>query len=84
MGTLEIYCFRTLIVANMSSINPTPSQFYKHKDQIRYINGRSEVYETNIVDPAKVLFLPDGRQRGNHVWEPVLFRKLHKVEWLFE
>lgn len=68
----------------MEHLSPAPGQFYGHKDRVRYMNGRGEVYETNISDPARVLFLPDGQQRGNYTWVPVMFRKLHKVEWLFE
>ena len=44
----------------------------------------SEVYETSIRFPITaedwVYFDPDGRFADN---TPVLFRKLHKLEWLF-
>jgi hypothetical protein len=62
---------------------PVPYHFHNTNGSIRYVNGRNEVYETNIVNPATVRFTLEGRQ-WNFSWEPVLFRKLHKLEWLFE
>ena len=51
---------------------------------VYYVNGRREVYETDIRFPITaedwVYFDPDGRFADN---TPVLFRKLHKLEWLF-
>jgi hypothetical protein len=79
-----IYRFRTFIATHMETLSPAPGLFYGHGGQIRYMNGRGEVYETNIVDPIRVLFVPDGQQHVSRSWEPVMFRKLHKVEWLFE
>jgi hypothetical protein len=52
---------------------------------VYYVNGRAEVYQTNIQIPypskSKVTYFdPVGRMADN---TPVLFRKLHKLEWLF-
>jgi hypothetical protein len=50
---------------------------------IYYVNHAREVYETNIrypFDKYTTFFDPVGRGADN---TPVLFRKLHKLEWLF-
>lgn len=64
---------------------PTPYRFHKFNGSFCYVNGRREVYETNIVDLPRVIFNPLGREWNLETlaWDPVLFRKLHKLEWLF-
>lgn len=81
---LGVYRLRSFVATNMEHFSPAPGQFYGYRSQIRYMNGRGEVYETNITDPGGVLFLPVGQKHSGSGWEPVLFRKLHKIEWLFE
>lgn len=82
--TLGEYRFRAFIATHIERLSPAPGQFYGYKGRVRYMNGRKEIYETNITDPIRVFFVPDGQQRSGFKWEPVLFRKMHKVEWLFE
>ena len=48
---------------------------------VYYVNKRIEVYQTNIPFRHDTFFTPVGRQRDDNT--PVLFRKLHKLEWLF-
>lgn len=64
---------------------PTPYRFHTFNGSVCYVNGRREVYETNIVDLSRVIFEPLGREWNptTRIWDPVLFRKLHKLEWLF-
>lgn len=64
---------------------PTPYRFHTFNGSVCYVNGRREVYETNIVDLSRVIFEPLSREWNPEAlaWGPVLFRKLHKLEWLF-
>lgn len=64
---------------------PTPYRFHTFNGSVCYVNGRREVHETNIVDLCRVIFDPLGREWNPETlaWGPVLFRKLHKLEWLF-
>lgn len=64
---------------------PTPYRFHTLNGSVCYVNGRRDVYETNIVDLSRVVFDPLGRESNpeTFIWGPVLFRKLHKLEWLF-
>lgn len=50
-----------------------------------YINGRSQVYETDIIRGWGVYFRPVVWQYDPARLMPrqVLFRKMHKLEWLF-
>jgi hypothetical protein len=54
--------------------------FFKVDPFVYYVNGRGEVYLTNIQFPHVTYFHPIGVKDDN---TPVLFRKLHKLEWLF-
>jgi len=63
---------------------PTPYRFASHREKIYYVNGRKQVYETDIVNPANVLFNPVGYQMlENLCWYPIQFKLLEKVEWVF-
>ncbi len=64
---------------------PVPYHFFRFNESVFYVNGRREVYETNIVDQGQVVFNPYGREwvTEARTWRTVLFRKLHKIEWLF-
>lgn len=56
--------------------------FFLVDPSIYYVNGRKEVYQTNIpINRHVTFFTPVGWQRDDNT--PVLFRKLHKLEWLF-
>jgi hypothetical protein len=60
---------------------PTPYHFFNVQEKLLYVNGRSEVYEANMGCgwTELVVFDPVMKYHGL----PVLFRKLHKLEWLF-
>jgi len=61
----------------------TRDGFFLVDGTIYYVDYAREVYETNIrypFDEYTTFFDPVGRGADN---TPVLFRKLHKLEWLF-
>jgi len=61
--------------------NCVARDFFYVPPVVYYVNGRREVYETDIPFGSDgVYFDPVGRFADN---TPVLFRKLHKLEWLF-
>jgi hypothetical protein len=65
-------------------LHPHPYRFMSHKGKIYYVNGRKQVYETNIVNTVNVLFNPVGYQMLDDLgWYPIQFRLLEKVEWVF-
>jgi hypothetical protein len=65
-------------------LQPVPYRFVSHKGKIYYVNGRKQVYETDIVNTVNVLFNPVGYQMLSDLcWYPVQFRLLEKVEWVF-
>jgi hypothetical protein len=61
---------------------PAPYRFFNVREKLLYVNGRSEVYEVNISCGWLELAVFDPVMKYCGV--PVLFRKLHKLEWLFE
>ena len=55
-----------------------------HDGKIYYVNGRKQVYETDIVNTVNVLFSPVGYQMlDDQCWYPIQFRLMSKVEWVF-
>jgi hypothetical protein len=65
----------------LSHLTPTPYRFSNVREKLLYVNGRREVYEVNLSCGwlEDVAFDPVMKYCG----VPVLFRKLHKLEWLF-
>ena len=65
--------------------SPSPYHFHRFNGSVRYVNGRNVVYQTNIVHPEMISFFPEGREWMDETlsFETILFRKLHKLEWLF-
>ena len=61
---------------------PIPSRFWCHKNTIYYMNGRGQVYETDIGENI-VIFDPVCRQKIDHTYPEVNFRLMEKVEWIF-
>jgi hypothetical protein len=68
---------------NLPPEGPLAYLFYHLSGKILYVNGRVEVYETNIADLQQVVFIPWGVEWDGQMWRLVLFRKLHKLEWVF-
>ena len=65
-------------------LQPIPYRFMSHGGKVYYVNGRKQVYETDIVSVVNVLFNPVGYQMlADLCWYPVQFRLLSKVEWVF-
>ena len=65
-------------------LQPIPYRFMSHEGKIYYVNGRKQVYETDIVNTVNVLFYPVGYQMlGDLCWYPIQFRLMSKVEWVF-
>ncbi|NDC88989.1 MAG: hypothetical protein EB075_09330 [Bacteroidetes bacterium] len=65
-------------------LQPIPYQFLYHGGKIYYVNGRKQIYETDIVKTVKVLFDPVGYQLLDDMsWHPIQFRLMEKVEWIF-
>jgi len=65
-------------------LHPIPYRFHSHRGKIYYVNGRKQVYETDIVNMVNVLFNPVGYQmRDDLYWYPIQFRLMEKVEWVF-
>ncbi len=61
-----------------------PYKFCFCKGKVYYVNGRKQVFETNIFYRSITLFNPIGHQMvSNAVWAPMQFRRLSKVEWVF-
>lgn len=76
----------------VENTKPIPYLFILHKDKIYYVNGRKQVFETNIkrvhgqdLLSQYVIFDPAGIQWSNEhlVWRPIQFRPISKVEWVF-
>jgi hypothetical protein len=65
-------------------LQPIPYRFMSHGGKVYYVNGRKQVYETDIVNPVNVLFNPVGYQLLDGLcWHPIQFRLMEKVEWVF-
>jgi hypothetical protein len=65
-------------------LQPIPYRFMSHKGKVYYVNGRKQVYETDIVNTVNVLFNPVGYQMLDDLcWHPIQFRLMEKVEWVF-
>jgi hypothetical protein len=62
---------------------PVKYSFLSHNGKIYYVNGRMQVYETDILDFRGVLFTPVCRQTYNGRWCEVNFRLMDKLEWIF-
>jgi hypothetical protein len=63
---------------------PVPYRFCIYGGKIYYVNGRKQIYETDIVSVVNVLFNPVGYQMLDDLsWHPIQFRLLEKVEWVF-
>jgi hypothetical protein len=60
---------------------PDPYRFFNVQEKLLYVNGRSEVYEVNISCGWLEMAVFDPVMKYHGV--PVLFKKLHKLEWLF-
>lgn len=68
----------------MNGIQLAPYTFCFHEGKIYYVNGRKQVFETNIFYHSVTLFNPIGHQMiSNTVWAPMQFRLMSKVEWVF-
>ena len=65
----------------LPNLVPVPYRFFNVREKLLYVNGRSEVYEVALSCGwlCDVVFDPVMKYCG----VPVLFRKLHKLEWLF-
>jgi hypothetical protein len=65
-------------------LQPIPYRFMSHGGKVYYVNGRKQVYETDIVNMVSVMFNPVGYQmRDDLCWHPIQFRLMEKVEWVF-
>lgn len=53
--------------------------FFCTKENVYYVDGNRNVWETDIVDIGDVVFSPVCTEKSR----VVNFRKLHKLEWLF-
>jgi hypothetical protein len=71
---------------------PIPYLFILRRDKIYYVNGRNQVFETDIkrlhgfdLLCQYAIFDPVGRQWSPEhlVWRPIQFRPISKVEWVF-
>lgn len=75
----ELPCIHDAVIAG----NSMSGEFILVNSVVYYIDGGNGVYETNILYPLNVhfsYFRPIGVRDDN---TPVLFRRLHKLEWLF-
>lgn len=61
---------------------PTPNMFWCHRRKFYYMNGRGQVYETDIGENI-VIFDPVCRQKIDHTYHEVNFKLMEKVEWVF-
>jgi hypothetical protein len=67
-----------------TGLQPIPYRFHSHEGKIYYVNGRKQVYETDIVNLVYVVFNPVGYQiLADLRWHPIQFRLMEKVEWVF-
>ena len=67
-----------------TGLQPIPYRFHSHGGKIYYVNGRKQVYETDIVNLVNVMFSPVGYQMlADLRWHPIQFRLMEKVEWIF-
>jgi hypothetical protein len=71
---------------------PIPYLFILRRDKIYYVNGRKQVFETNIERVhgqfllcQYVIFDPAGRQWSSEhlVWRPIQFRPITNLEFIF-
>lgn len=61
-----------------------PYHFVSVAGKILYVNGRHQVYETDIANSINVIFNPVAYQMmGNFSWQPIEFTPLEKIEWVF-
>lgn len=76
----------------VENTKPIPYLFILRRDKIYYVNGRKQVFETDIkrVHGQDLLcqyaiFDPAGRQWSyeNMVWRPIQFRPITNLEWVF-
>ena len=80
-GDMSWYVARQMIEVGL---HPIPYRFHSHRGKIYYVNGRKQVYETDIVNTMNVLFNPVGHQMlADQCWHPIQFRLMEKVEWIF-
>ena len=70
-----------LRISVLPHLVPVPYRFFNVREKLLYVNGRSEVYEVALSCGwlCDVVFDPVMK----YCEVPVLFQKLHKLEWLF-
>ena len=62
---------------------PVKYSFLSHGGKIYYVNGRMQVYETDILDHRATVFDPVCIQYDFGMWREVNFRLMDKLEWIF-
>ena len=75
--------FKLLSSDVLYETQPIPYRFISHGGKIYYVNGRKQIYETDVKKYNGVVFVPVANQFSCASWKPVQFRPITYLEWVF-
>ena len=77
--------FKLLSSNVLDETQPVPYRFISHGGKIYYVNGRKQIYETDVKKDDWVVFVPVAKHfsLNSSSWQLVQFRPITYLEFIF-